>query len=82
MLDQSIYFVSVLAPLSSLPQILQVWQGHQTAGISLVTWSAYAGINVLWIAYGIIHSENPITFGNVLMLACNAAVVVGVLLIR
>ena len=33
---QIIWIVSVINPLMTFPQLLQIWQTHQTAGLSLV----------------------------------------------
>jgi uncharacterized protein with PQ loop repeat len=81
-LDSFIFLVGFLGPVFTIPQLVNVWYYHQTAGVSVVSWSAFALLDIVWIVYGIVHREKPITFTYVLWFLANAAVAVGVLVLR
>ena len=78
-LDRAIFVVGFLGPIMTIPQLVNVWVYHQTAGVSVLSWSAFALLDIVWIAYGIVNREKPITFTYVLWFTAQAAVVVGVL---
>jgi uncharacterized protein with PQ loop repeat len=45
--------------LMTIPQVLTIWLGHQAAGVSLLSWSAYLVSAVLWFWFGIQkHDKN------------------------
>jgi hypothetical protein len=41
-------YMSLFTMLSTIPQVFTIWFGHQAAGVSLVSWSAYLVSAVLW----------------------------------
>jgi hypothetical protein len=41
--------MSVFTMLMTIPQVLTIWIGQQTAGVSLFTWSAYLVSAFLWL---------------------------------
>lgn len=81
-LDKLIYLIALIAPIMTLPQILEIWMTHRTQGISLLTWGAYAGVSALWICYGLQHEEKPIILTNLLLFIFDTTIVMGVLIYR
>ena len=79
-LDKFIYVVGVAAPIFTLPQIYSIWIGKNAAGVSLVTWSAYAFSGVIWFVYGIVHKEKPLIVTYFLWIILNSMVIAGVLI--
>ena len=45
--------MSIFTMLMTLPQVLTIWVGHQAAGVSVVSWSAYLLSALLWFWYGL-----------------------------
>jgi uncharacterized protein with PQ loop repeat len=45
--------MSIFTMLMTIPQVLVIWVGHQTAGVSLLSWSAYLISAVLWFLHGL-----------------------------
>jgi uncharacterized protein with PQ loop repeat len=45
--------MSFFTMLMTIPQVLTIWFGHQAAGVSLLSWSAYLASAVLWFWFGI-----------------------------
>ncbi|OGK38066.1 hypothetical protein A3F03_02505 [Candidatus Roizmanbacteria bacterium RIFCSPHIGHO2_12_FULL_41_11] len=77
--DRLVLIMSVVTPLMTVPQVLQVWVDRQVAGLSLATWGTYAFSSLLWLIYGVKHKDKPIVLVNGLMLVCNFLVTVGVI---
>jgi uncharacterized protein with PQ loop repeat len=81
-LDKVIYLVGFLGPISTLPQIYEIYASHNAAGISVFTWSTYTVFSVVWILYGLVHRERVITFTYCLWLIMNGLVALGAILYR
>ena len=78
-MDDLMYVVAIIAPVMTIPQLMQVWVRKQSQGVSLLTWGAYAGVSVLWLIYAIIHKEKPVILSQFLMLILDFLIVIGVL---
>lgn len=76
------YVVAFVAPLMTLPQVIEVWIKHQTGGVSLLTWSAYAITSFLWVIYGFANHEKPIIFSQLPLFFLEIAVVIGIVIIH
>lgn len=79
-LDGVVLATGIIAPLMTLPQMLKIYVLQNAAGVSLLTWGAYALCDIPWIIYGIVHGSRPITITYVLWFVMNLAVAFGVLL--
>ena len=71
--------LSIFTMLMTIPQVLTIWVGHQAAGVSLLSWSAYLISAVLWLWYGIMKRDRNIYLPCVGWIALDGAVIVGVL---
>lgn len=80
LLDGIMYGAGVVAPLVSIPQLLEIYKNHNAAGISVLTWSGYTLLSVLWLTYGVVHREQPIIVAHALWLLVNVLVVIGAIL--
>jgi uncharacterized protein with PQ loop repeat len=81
-LDSVVYIISVVGPLVGIPQAVEVWVNHNVAGISLFYWLAQAAMNTIWLTYGFVHKEKPIIITNMLWVALNVIVAIGVIVYR
>ena len=68
---------SVFTMLMTVPQVLAIWVGHQAAGVSVVSWSAYLVSAVLWFWYGFQKGDKNIYLPCVGWVGLDAAVIVG-----
>jgi len=50
-----------------------------TAGVSSISWSAYAVTSVFWIAYGVAHAERPVVVISSLSIVLQLSVFAGTL---
>jgi uncharacterized protein with PQ loop repeat len=69
--------MSIFTLLMTVPQVLTIWVGHQAAGVSVVSWSAYLVSAVLWFWYGLQQRDRNIYLPCVGWVALDAAVIVG-----
>ncbi len=80
MLDKIIYVVGVVGPLMTLPQLYNIWVLKNAAGVSVLSWGAYALIAVVWLIYGFAHNEKPIVVNSSLWILLEVMVVIGTLM--
>ena len=71
--------MSIFTMLMTVPQVLTIWVGHQAAGVSVVSWSAYLLSAILWFWYGLQRRDRNIYLPCVGWVGLDAAVIVGAL---
>lgn len=71
--------MSVFTMLMTIPQVLTIWVGHEAAGVSVVSWSAYLVSAVLWFWYGLQKRDKNIYLPCVGWVGLDTAVIVGAL---
>lgn len=69
--------MSIFTLLMTLPQVLTIWVGHQAAGVSVISWSAYLLSAILWFGYGLQKRDKNIYLPCVGWIGLDAAVIVG-----
>ena len=72
--------MSIFTLLMTVPQVLTIWVGHQAAGVSVLSWSAYFLSAILWFWYGLKKKDRNIYLPCVGWLGLDAAVIVGALI--
>lgn len=80
LLDKYFWLFALAGPLLTIPQVITIYTRRTAAGVSLMTWTAYAILNIAWLAYGIKHRERMIILNNILWLIVNTLVAVGVII--
>lgn len=78
MFDKTIILAAFMYPLSGLPQVIEVFNGH-TDGVSLLSWFGFIGFSALFLTYGLIHKIAPMIITNILWLAVDCLVIVGLI---
>jgi uncharacterized protein with PQ loop repeat len=69
--------MSLFTMFMTIPQVLTIWIGHQAAGVSLLTWSAYLVSAVLWLWFGIQKRDKNIYLPCVGWIILDIGVIVG-----
>ena len=69
--------MSVFTMLMTIPQVLAIWVGHQAAGVSILSWTAYLASAVLWFWFGMQKHDRNIYLPCVGWIALDGAVIVG-----
>ena len=80
-LDKLVLFVSVAYPLSALPQAIEIFQGN-AEGVSVISWMSFLVCAALFLAYGLKNRVFPMIISNVLWIAMDSLVVIGLLSTR
>lgn len=75
--DRIVLVVSVIYPLSALPQALAVFAG-KTEGVSLLSWGFFLVCASLFLTYGIRRRVLPMIISNSIWLIMDALVVIGI----
>ncbi len=78
-LDYLMYVVGFIAPIALLPQIIQIYSTHSSAGVSLITWLLIAFFNALWALYGLVHKDRQLFVANLLITLFDLVIVFGIL---
>lgn len=79
-LNKAIMLVAVIEPLTTLPQIVDVFVKKDVSGVSVLTWGLYAFFEAIWVIYGLAIKNRPIVVTNTLWIAMDLLVVIGVLI--
>jgi uncharacterized protein with PQ loop repeat len=69
--------MSVFTLLMTVPQVLTIWVGHQAAGVSVLSWSAYLLSALLWFWYGLQKRDKNIYLPCIGWIGMDTAVIVG-----
>jgi uncharacterized protein with PQ loop repeat len=69
--------MSIFTMVMTIPQVLAIWVGHQAAGVSMLSWSAYLASAVLWFWFGVQQRDRNIYLPCVGWIALDAAVIAG-----
>ena len=65
-----------LTTLSFLPQLLKAWKSRSTHDISIGMFSMLAAGVLLWLLYGLITADVPVTVANAITLVFVALILV------
>jgi len=74
--------LSLFTMAMTIPQVLTIWVGHQTAGVSLLSWGAYLVSAALWFVHGLRKRDRNIYLACVGWITLDGAVILGVVLNR
>jgi uncharacterized protein with PQ loop repeat len=69
--------MSIFTMLMTVPQVLTIWVGHQAAGVSILSWSAYLASALLWLWFGLRRQDWNIYLPCVGWIVLDAAVIAG-----
>ena len=79
--DRLVYAAAIVGPVMSLPQLYDIWVLRRT-GVSIVTWSAYLLMAMLWLLYGLERGDRTVVLAQILWLVVDLGVVGGLLAAR
>ena len=69
--------MSIFTMLMTIPQALTIWVGHQAAGVSVLSWSAYLASAIMWFFHGLRIGDRNIYLPCVGWAGLDVAVIVG-----
>jgi uncharacterized protein with PQ loop repeat len=77
LLDKALPLLSAFTMAMTVPQVWSVWVQRETAGVSLLSWSAYLLAAVLWLVHGLRQHDRAIWIACIGWVVLDAAVVLG-----
>ena len=77
-LDRIVLVISVLYPLSAVPQIIVVFAGR-AQGVSIISWSIFLICAGFFLLYGIRRKVLPMIISNSLWVIMNILVIIGII---
>jgi MtN3 and saliva related transmembrane protein len=80
LLDKSAYFIGIVGPVMTIPQLLKVWIEQNAAGVSLISWVAYLFTALFWLTYAITHKEKPLIFMYSLWILVKIPLIIGIII--
>jgi len=79
-IDNIVVVVAILYPLSTIPQIMEIWINNQTAGVSLLTWTLLCIMQGILFIYGILHKEKRLLLMWGLWILVYLVIIIGLLI--
>ena len=75
--DRLVLFVSVLYPLSAIPQVIAVFSGR-TEGVSVLSWAVFLVCASLFFTYGVRRKVPPMIVANSIWVIMDSLVIIGI----
>ncbi len=82
LLNRLLGVMSIVTMVMTVPQVWIIWVDRQTAGASLLSWSAYLASALLWLWHGLREHDRNIYLACVGWILLDLAVVVGIIVYR
>ncbi len=79
-LDNFMLVLGSMAPLFTIPQIINIYTIQDSAGLSPYTFALLALTNLAWLYYGFIHKDRQIMAAHTLFFLANAIILTGSLI--
>jgi len=80
LIDKLIYIAAIFGPLLTIPQVWKIWVEQNAMGVSIITWVAYLIGGIFWLIYGLVHKEKPIILANIIWIAMEITIIIGILI--
>lgn len=79
-IDSLCMYMAVIMPLTTIPQIVQLYTTKDATGLSLLMWVLYT-IGILpFLAYGILHKVKQLIVLEILWLIVQAVIIIGIIM--
>jgi uncharacterized protein with PQ loop repeat len=73
---------AVLMPLTTMPQIIQIYTTKNVSGLSLSTWILYTIGCIPFLLFGLMYRHKQLVVLNALWMVMQVVIIVGILLYR
>ena len=60
-LENLVGVISIIYPLSAIPQIIEIWMNKNVEGVFLLTWSLFLMLTIPLIIYAIVKKDRKLT---------------------
>lgn len=76
------FYVGIIMPFSSLPQIYNIYATGRVGGLSLITWILNLVGGIVIMTYGFIHKIKPVYYPQMLWMTVQIVTIIGILKYR
>lgn len=80
MIDRVMMVASIIHPLTTIPQVYEIFSTQNASGVSLLTWLGFMAIGVIFLTYGIAHRLTPFIVNQVIWFALDLLIIIGIIL--
>ena len=80
LLYKSLIFLAVIGPLTTFPQLYDIFWKKNVLGLSFWTWFSYTLLSLPWLIYGLVHKDKPIFISSLLWFMIQGVVAWGIYL--
>ena len=80
LLEKLVLAVAIVEPLSTVPQIIEIYQSKNAEAISLLSWLLFMGTSLIWLAYGIKIKNLPLIASSIMWVLTELILVVGIVI--
>jgi uncharacterized protein with PQ loop repeat len=71
---------AVFMPLTTLPQIIQLYTSHDASGLSLLMWVLYTIGVIPFLLFGVIYHHSQLVVLNILWLIVQVTMITGIII--
>lgn len=79
-IDRVMMVASIIHPLTTIPQVYEIFSTQNASGVSLLTWLGFMAIGVIFLTYGIAHRLTPFIVNQVIWFALDLLIIIGIIL--
>jgi len=79
-LERLALVVAIIEPLSTIPQIVDIYQSKNAESLSLLSWLLFMAASVVWLAYGIKLKNPPLIASSVLWVLTELILIAGIVM--
>lgn len=80
LIDRLIYIAAITYPLTTIPQIADIFMNKSSGNVSILTWILYDAFTLIFLWYAIDKKLKPLILEYCLWIVSQSAVVIGILL--
>lgn len=77
-LEYLVLVVAIIEPLSTLPQIIEVFASQDARSLSLLSWILFMSASLIWLVYGIKIKNQPLIASSVLWVGTELLLITGI----
>ena len=71
--------VAIIEPLSTVPQIVEIYTTKNVESLSLLSWLLFMVASVIWLVYGIKIKNVPLIASSIMWVSTEVLLIVGII---
>lgn len=79
-LEYLVLGVAIIEPLSTVPQIVEVFQSQNAESLSLLSWLLFMSASVIWLFYGIKIKNQQLIASSILWVSTELLLITGIVM--